>query len=240
MKARKDALSHAEKSNMEMLFILMRGEVTEDDRHCDNMRVASDDETQLCINMDQQHLSMTRASSRSSKTKLTRCVKYPLVVVPEEQVTTIYGQEIHFQQYFQQILGVLPGLYSLGVDVVDHNDEPTRHVDNIFDTATVDKLWEEEGICTPEIISKFMEATICINEVRKVVSVCVADDTILVLPGVRNVSTLINTNNGITMTFMDWIMSKTQLNFKLGLGSALDDILLLRVPEHDLKKGSLY
>ena len=69
--------------------------------------------------------------------------------------------------------------------------------------------------------------------------VCVAEDTILVLPGVRNVSTLIDTNNGITMTYMDWILSKAQFNFKLGLGSALENVLLLRVPEHDVKKGSL-
>ena len=108
-----------------------------------------------------------------------------------------------------------------------------------FDTATVDKLWETEGICTPVIISKFMEATICINKVRKVVSVCVAEDTIMVLPEVRNVSTLINTNNGITMTYMDWILSKAQFNFKLGLGSALENVLQLHVPQHELKKGSL-
>ena len=42
MKARKDALSHAEKSNTEMPFMLMRDKATKDVRHCDNMRVASD------------------------------------------------------------------------------------------------------------------------------------------------------------------------------------------------------
>ena len=79
IKARKDALSHAEKSNTEMLFMLMRDEAKKDVRHCNNMRVASDDKTQLSTNMDQQHLSTTRASRCSSKMKLTRYVNTHLL-----------------------------------------------------------------------------------------------------------------------------------------------------------------
>ena len=126
--------------------MIMRDKAKKDVRHCNNMRVASDDKTQLCINMDLQHLSTTRSSSCCSKTKLMHYVKYPLVVVPKEQVTTIDRQEIHFLQYFRQKQGVLPGLYSLGVDVdgylimgiIDHKEsEALTTMMNLQDMLTI-------------------------------------------------------------------------------------------------------
>ena len=101
-----------------------------------------------------------------------------------------------------------------------------------FDTALVDTVWEEEGACTVAIISKVMGATVVINRVWGGTSVCVAEETILVFPDIRNVSTLIENRDNQTLTYLDWIISKVKLKCSnLRLGTALDDVLLLRVSE---------
>ena len=67
---------------------------------------------------------------------------------------------------------------------------------------------------------------------------CVTEDTILVVPGIKNISSLVDTRDGMTMTYIDWIVGKVQLNYtNLGLGSALDDVLLLCIVTSDVKGG---
>ena len=48
-----------------------------------------------------------------------------------------------------------------------------EHLLMIFDFVTVNRIWEEDGVCTVEIVNKVMDTIICLNSDKVPLSVWV-------------------------------------------------------------------
>ena len=183
MKTRTDTLGNAEKVNMEEILQSLEREHNCSTNLQDDMEFDSDNKTTVHDNTIVPHHSMTRASGQGSKNMITTYRKFPLVLVPEGKVVTKEGQEIHFLEYFRQNRGVLMGIYLVGVDLYGYltvgvfEHEAAEAMSTLygfrniliehFDTVTVDRVWEENGVCTPAIIDQVMGATVALNTVKK-------------------------------------------------------------------------
>ena len=140
---------------------------------------------EMDIDSDEATVSITKAVTKYAKSgrgvykkqEVVYYFKSPFVTVSQQKVQTNTGEYVSFLKYFHKNKGILPGIYSLGIDIDEKllmgffANQECKTIETLMNFQNIlqkcvhyldfELMWEGEGVVNMEVVCKVMGRSVC-------------------------------------------------------------------------------